>query len=85
MTTQAITVAIVGTGVVGAGWATHFLANGFTVTATDPGEGAESRLRAWIDDSWPAVEKGASRENLTFAANLSAAVRDANFIQESGT
>ena len=35
------TVAIVGCGVIGAGWATHFLAQGYTVIATDPGDGAE--------------------------------------------
>ncbi|WP_415767830.1 3-hydroxyacyl-CoA dehydrogenase NAD-binding domain-containing protein [Paraburkholderia sp. J69-1] len=35
-------VAVVGAGVINAGWATYFLAQGFAVTATDPGEGAES-------------------------------------------
>ena len=29
-------IAIVGTGTIGASWATHFLARGFDVTATDP-------------------------------------------------
>ncbi|WP_118179347.1 3-hydroxyacyl-CoA dehydrogenase NAD-binding domain-containing protein [Paraburkholderia phosphatilytica] len=82
-------VAIVGTGVIGAGWATHFLAQGFAVAATDPGEEAESRLREWVDNSWPAVERlglanGASRQNLTFTTDIGAAVRHADFIQESG-
>ncbi|SAL48375.1 3-hydroxyacyl-CoA dehydrogenase NAD-binding domain-containing protein [Caballeronia humi] len=89
MTKRACNIAVVGTGVIGAGWATHFLAHGFAVTATDPGEGAQTRLRGWIDDSWPAVERlgladGASRDNLTFTTDLSAAVRHADFIQESG-
>ncbi|SAK84781.1 3-hydroxyacyl-CoA dehydrogenase [Caballeronia arationis] len=89
MSAPTVNVAIVGTGVIGAGWATHFLAQGFAVTATDPGEGAESRLRDWIDNSWAAVERlglahGASRQNLTFTTDLGAAVRDADFIQESG-
>lgn len=44
MTKRAVNIAIVGTGVIGAGWATHFLAQGFAVTATDPADGAESRL-----------------------------------------
>ena len=39
-------IAVVGTGVIGAGWATHFLARGFEVIATDPAPGAEARLRA---------------------------------------
>jgi len=82
-------VAIVGAGVIGAGWATHFLAHGFSVTATDPGAGAETRLREWIDDAWPAMERlglanGASRDRLTFTNDIGAAVRDAAFIQESG-
>jgi len=29
-------IAIVGTGTIGASWATHYLAQGFDVTATDP-------------------------------------------------
>ena len=89
MTNRPATVAIVGTGVIGAGWATHFLAHGFAVTATDPGEGAEARLRNWVDDNWPAVERlglaeGASRDKLTFTTDLNAAVRDAGFVQENG-
>lgn len=89
MTTRGVNVAIVGTGVIGAGWATHFLAHGFTVTATDPGHEAESRLRNWIDNSWPVVERlglanGASRDELTFTTDVGTAVRNADFIQESG-
>ena len=88
MTTRDVNVAVVGTGVIGAGWATHFLAHGFAVTATDPGQGAESRLRNWIDDSWPVVERlglaeGASRDKLTFTTDVGSAVRNADFIQES--
>jgi 3-hydroxyacyl-CoA dehydrogenase len=89
MSGRAANVAIVGTGVIGAGWATHFLAQGFAVTATDPADGAEARLREWIDNSWPAVERlglatGASRQNLTFTTDVDVAVRHADFIQESG-
>jgi carnitine 3-dehydrogenase len=89
MTKRAVNIAIVGTGVIGAGWATHFLAQGFAVTATDPADGAESRLRNWIDNNWSLVERlglanGASRENLTFTTDVSAAVRNTDFIQESG-
>lgn len=81
-------IAVVGTGVIGAGWATHFLARGFEVVATDPAPGAEARLRAWVDEYWPAVEAlglvdGASRDKLTFASDVALAVRDAIFIQES--
>ncbi|WP_310631399.1 3-hydroxyacyl-CoA dehydrogenase NAD-binding domain-containing protein [Paraburkholderia sp.] len=88
MTTRAVNVAVVGTRVIGAGWATHFLAQGFAVTATDPGQGAESRLRNWIDESWPVVERlgltdGASRDKLAFTTDVGAAVHNADFIQGS--
>ena len=89
MTNTSRKIAIVGTGVIGAGWATHFLANGFKVVATDPGEGAESRLRELVDSYWTTVEAmglagGASKDNLSFTTDLSEAVKDAVFIQESG-
>jgi carnitine 3-dehydrogenase len=35
-------VAVVGTGTIGASWATHYLARGFHVTATDPAPHAEA-------------------------------------------
>jgi len=84
-----IKVAIVGTGVIGAGWATHFLAQGFEVAATDPAVGAEARLREWVDGHWPTVVAlglvdGASRDKLSFTTDLAEAVRHAVFIQESG-
>jgi carnitine 3-dehydrogenase len=82
-------VAVVGTGVIGAGWATHFLAQGFEVAATDPAAGAEKRLRARVGDYWPTVEAlglvdGASRDKLSFTTDVASAVRNADFIQESG-
>lgn len=89
MGNQRDTVAIVGCGVIGAGWATHFLARGFRVIATDPGAGAEERLRGWVERDWPTVEQlglaeGASTANLRFTPDVAEAVRDAFFIQESG-
>ena len=82
-------IAIVGTGVIGAGWATHFLAQGFDVTATDPAAGAEARLREYIGACWPGVEalglaQGASPERLDFTPDVAQAVQGAIFIQESG-
>lgn len=82
-------IAVVGTGVIGAGWATHFLAQGFDVAATDPAAGAEERLREYIDDCWPTVEalglvEGASRDRLAFSTDVAQAVRGAMFVQESG-
>jgi carnitine 3-dehydrogenase len=42
------TVGIVGTGAIGASWATLLLAHGLDVLATDPAPGAEVRLRAEV-------------------------------------
>ena len=49
------TVAVVGTGVIGASWAAHFLAHGLDVVATDPAPGAEERLRADVAAHWPVL------------------------------
>ena len=82
-------VAVVGTGVIGASWAAHFLAHGLDVTATDPGPGAEERLRADVAAHWPVLERlglaeGASPDRLTFTADAAEAVADADFVQENG-
>jgi carnitine 3-dehydrogenase len=81
-------VAIVGTGVIGGGWAARALAAGLDVTAWDPAPGAEERLRASIENAWPALTRvgladGAGMDRLTFVAELADAVGDADFIQES--
>jgi carnitine 3-dehydrogenase len=82
------TVAIVGAGVIGSGWAAHFLRMGYDVVATDPGPGAERRLTDFVDASWPALERlglrhGASPKRLRFTGSLAEAVADAQFVQES--
>src|ERR1700756_5245345 len=80
-------IAIVGTGTIGASWAAHYLAHGFDVVATDPAPGAEIALRDYVDRAWETVTAlglapGASRERLSFTADLPAAVADADFVQE---
>ncbi|WP_375480801.1 3-hydroxyacyl-CoA dehydrogenase NAD-binding domain-containing protein [uncultured Jatrophihabitans sp.] len=82
-------VAIVGTGVIGASWAAHFLAHGLDVIATDPAPGSEDRLRADIRSHWPVLEQlgladGASPDRLTFTDDPAAAVADADYVQENG-
>jgi 3-hydroxyacyl-CoA dehydrogenase len=81
-------VAIVGTGAIGASWATHYLARGFDVVATDPAPDAEAALRAYVDAAWtPATRLGlaadASRDRLSFTADMRKAVADADFVQEN--
>jgi carnitine 3-dehydrogenase len=81
-------VAVVGTGVIGAGWAAHFLRVGLDVAAWDPGDGAADRLTASVRHAWPVLEKlglrpGASPTRLRFAGSLAEAVDGAGFVQES--
>src|SRR5258708_27814599 len=50
-------VAIVGTGVIGASWAAHYLSRGFDVVATDPAPNAEANLRKHVDEAWTTHSK----------------------------
>ena len=81
-------VGIVGTGVIGSGWAARCLAHGLDVVASDPAAGAEQRLRDSVANAWPALTRvglapGADLGRLRFVGDLAACVRDADFIQES--
>ena len=81
-------VAIVGTGVIGSGWAARCLAHGLDVTASDPAPGAEQRLRDSVANAWPALTRvglapGADLGRLNFVGDVAACVRDADFVQES--
>jgi 3-hydroxyacyl-CoA dehydrogenase len=83
------TVAIIGTGVVGASWAALFLAKGLKVVATDVAPDADASLRHFVEAAWPALKRlglapGASQSNLKFAADLATAVKNADFVQENG-
>lgn len=82
------TVAVVGAGVIGSGWAARCLAHGLDVIAWDPAPGAEAAMRASIDNAWPALKKiglkkGAGKKRLIFAPTLEACVANADFIQEN--
>ena len=82
-------VAVIGTGVIGASWATLFLARGLEVVASDPAPGAEARLRSSVAEQWKAMVQlglapGASAERLRFVATPEAAVAGAAFVQENG-
>lgn len=82
-------VAVVGTGVIGASWATYFLAQGLDVVASDPMPDAETRLREVVVRLWPTMEsiglaEGASLDRLSFEADLNEALKEADFVQENG-
>ena len=89
MTQTIQTAAIIGTGVIGASWATAFLARGKDVVAADPASGAEQALRGTVAAQWTAMQQiglspGASLERLRFAASPEDAVAEVDFIQENG-
>ncbi|WNO63193.1 3-hydroxyacyl-CoA dehydrogenase NAD-binding domain-containing protein [Streptomyces sp. AM2-3-1] len=81
-------VAIVGTGTIGASWATHYLVRGYDVTATDPAPTAEAALRSYVEAAWDSAASiglapGASPDRLSFTTDLRQAVADADFVQEN--
>jgi len=83
-------VAVIGAGTIGASWAAIFLARGLEVAAYDPAPNGESFLRKFIGNAWPTLRQlnwvlpEADPMRLTFHREIAAAVRDAEFIQESG-
>src|SRR5258706_1464652 len=82
-------IAIVGTGVIGASWAAQYLARGLDVVATDPAPNAEVKLRKYVDDAWGVLTAigltpGASRDRLSFSADMKPALAVADLVQENG-
>ena len=59
------------------------------MTATDVAPNAEATLKRFIEAAWPALKRlglapGASQSKLTFTADLAAAVRGVDLVQENG-
>ena len=83
-------VSVIGAGTIGASWAAYFLARGFEVGAYDPLPNGEAFARRFIDNAWPTLEKlnavqpGAERNRFEFFKEPVAAVKGAEFVQESG-
>jgi carnitine 3-dehydrogenase len=84
------TIAVIGTGSVGASWIALFLTRGFHVIAQDPGPDAEVRARQFISDAWPGLRAlGATDASLPpfhmlrFVATAAQAAANADLIQEN--
>lgn len=81
------TIALVGGGVIGGGWATRCLANGVDVVVTDPRAEARDYVKQMIDDAWPVLEDAGlvskTPGRLTFVDNIATAVSEADFVQEN--
>jgi len=83
-------VSVIGAGTIGASWAAYFLARGFEVAGYDPAPNSEAFVRRFIDTAWPTLEKlnvvqaGADHKRFEFFKDPAAAVKGAEFVQESG-
>ncbi|HJP16695.1 MAG TPA: 3-hydroxyacyl-CoA dehydrogenase NAD-binding domain-containing protein [Acidimicrobiales bacterium] len=81
-------VACIGMGVIGCGWAAHFLGQGYGVQVWDPVDGVEERLNSFLDLAWPAMAnlglpEGADRNNFVVCETAIDAVKGAVLVQES--
>lgn len=82
------TVACVGIGTIGGGWAAYFLARGYPVQAWDPSPAAEDRVKQLIAAAWPALTElglaeDADPDRITVHTDLAEALTGAQFVQES--
>ena len=82
------TVGLVGTGVIGGGWAVRVLARGHDVVAWDPDTGAEDRLRHAVERAWPSATRlglfpGADTDRLRWAGSPTEVAASADWVQES--
>ena len=81
-------VTTLGAGPIGGGWAAHFLARGYDVTAYIHSEAETAALMSVIKTGWISLQAlglspGASLNRLRITTDLADAVKDAQFIQES--
>jgi carnitine 3-dehydrogenase len=82
-------IAILGAGTIGCSWVCHFLGRGMTVAVYDPAPGFADRVRRFIDNAWPTVQRlgavpHADRSDVHFFSNAAEAAADAQFVQENG-
>ncbi|CVL06245.1 related to lambda-crystallin [Fusarium mangiferae] len=88
MTQEIRTVAIVGCGVIGMGWAVLFLSKGFKVIISDPAENAENVLKRFFEQSRSYLEGFGDYDKLVsnyeFVHDITPRLAEADFIQENG-
>ncbi len=85
--TEIKSVGIVGSGLIGCGWASRCLARGINVIAYDPGAGGESTFQGHVDNAWRALEKlgfdRAKSGTSIFTSDLEQLCALSDYIQES--
>ena len=90
MTSNIKNVAVIGTGVIGAGWIIRCLAHNKKVVAYDKDLKLNKRLVAEIKRTWPYVKKLFNKKklnlkNFTYVTSIEEALKKAEFIQECAT
>lgn len=83
------TVACLGAGLIGGGWAALCAAHGLDVVVWDPAEDAPRRLKKLVDAAWPSLTRlglkpSADPRRIRFVGSAEEAVGLADFVQESG-
>jgi len=81
-------VGLAGAGVIGGGWALHYLRMGLDVDVYDPAPHAQGDLLRMLEVTWPLLERiglrpGASPDRIRFHSDLAAAVGEADMVQEN--
>ena len=81
-------IACIGMGVIGCGWASHFSGQGIEVHAWDPDSKSEDLFKRTIEQAWPSMEKlglanGASPDLVIFHKTIEEAVENCSLVQES--
>jgi carnitine 3-dehydrogenase len=83
-------IAVIGTGSVGASWASLFLAKGIQVNAYDKRPDAKLKTKEFIQAAWPALHelgvtplKQPNLALLSFSSTIQEAVRGADLVQEN--
>ena len=81
-------VSIIGTGVIGAGWAARFLAKGYIVKAYDPNKQSLDQLKINVKTAFKSLRKvglnkNASLANLKTYTDLERSLKNTTFVQES--
>jgi 3-hydroxyacyl-CoA dehydrogenase len=83
------TVAVVGAGLIGAGWTAYFLARGLDVRVYDPSIAAAGSVKGQVLAMWPAmvaagIAKSAGLREPIVCRSLEDACSGAGFVQENG-
>ena len=81
-------VAVLGAGTIGASWTALFLAHGLDVDIFDVSPEAETYVRSYVENAWPALTAlglaaNADPDRLRFFTDAASAVREAAFVQEN--